>query len=73
MKGQYIAFTNISYVLMAENILKKEQIKCKLVPTPRVIDLSCGLSIMYRKEDEKLIDNKLKQNGIIIKGFFSIE
>lgn len=73
MKGHYIAFTSINYVLMAENLLKKEQIKYKLVPTPRVIDLSCGISIMYRKEDEKLIDEKLKQNGIIVKGFYSIE
>ncbi|MDK2794426.1 MAG: hypothetical protein PWP75_1055 [Caldanaerobacter sp.] len=73
MKGNYIAFPSVNYVMRAEDILKKKNLWYKVVPTPRSIDLSCGISIMYDKKDEEVIRKLLEQNGVLVKGFYSIE
>ncbi|QSZ27821.1 DUF3343 domain-containing protein [Aceticella autotrophica] len=73
MKGHFIAFKSTNYALMADTILKNKKIKFKTVPTPRVIDLSCGIAIMYEKEDEEKIKKILREYKIEIKGFYKIE
>ncbi|NNG66601.1 DUF3343 domain-containing protein [Caldanaerobacter subterraneus] len=73
MKGNYIAFPSVNYVIKAEGILKRENLWYKVVPTPRSIDLSCGISIMYDKKDEEVIRKLLEENGVLLKGFYSID
>ncbi|HHW57883.1 MAG TPA: DUF3343 domain-containing protein [Clostridia bacterium] len=73
MKGNYIAFPSINYVMVAETLLKKENIEYKIVPTPRSIDLSCGISIMYHKKDEEKISKLFSENNVVVKGFYTID
>jgi hypothetical protein len=56
-----------------EAVLKKERIKYTIVPTPRELSVSCGISIQYNKEDEDNIRNLVEKNSINIIGFYSLE
>lgn len=76
-KRYVIAFDSTHHAIKAEKILKAEDLNIRVIPTPREISASCGLSIKFNEEDlNKIIEVfsvKIKENIIIIKGIFSIE
>lgn len=72
MNGSIIAFNSVNYAILLEKILKEKNIKCRIIPTPRSIDINCGVSIMYDEYDENLIRKVIDENNIIIKDFFKI-
>lgn len=47
--GYIIAFESTHYAIMIEKKLKT-QFKVSMIPTPREITASCGLSIKFKKE-----------------------
>jgi ribosomal protein L7Ae-like RNA K-turn-binding protein len=69
----YILFPSYNYGMKLESALKKEKIKFTIVPTPRELSASCGISIEYKKEDEEKIKTIVEENAIKIAGFYSIE
>ncbi|SHH40290.1 DUF3343 domain-containing protein [Sporanaerobacter acetigenes] len=72
MGKNYILFHNYSHGLELESFLKKNGIKYTISPTPRKLSTSCGISIMYKKEDEEDIKRIIEENKINIKGFYRI-
>lgn len=64
-----ITFQSISFAIKFEKILKENNIEVKLIPVPRKISSSCGLSgkIDY-KEKNKIIEmcekNKIQYENI---------
>jgi hypothetical protein len=44
--GYYImAFDSTHHAIRTESLMKKERLEGEIIPTPRDIDVSCGLSI----------------------------
>lgn len=72
MERNYILFHNYSNGLELESFLKKNGIKYTISPTPRKLSTSCGISIIYKKEDEEAIKRIIEENKIDIKGFYRI-
>lgn len=72
MERNYILFYTYSHGLKLEAILKENNIKYTISPTPRKLSTSCGISIMYKKEDEEKIKDIVKNNEIEVKGFYTI-
>ncbi|MFL0247276.1 DUF3343 domain-containing protein [Candidatus Clostridium stratigraminis] len=69
----YILFPSYTYGLALEGLLRKEKIKYVIVPTPRELTVSCGVSIKYNKEDEEAIKKLVQDNAISIIGFYRLE
>lgn len=68
----YILFPNVTEGMKLEKLLKKEAIKYTIVPTPRELSKSCGISIMYEFRDESLIKQVVDKHGIRTDGFKSL-
>lgn len=68
----YILFQNYLNGLALEALLRKEKIKYIIVPTPRELSISCGISIQYEKEDEQRIESLIVENSIKTLGFHSL-
>ena len=56
--GYIIAFESTHYAIMIEKKLK-EKYKVSMIPTPREITASCGLSIKFKEDNYKDINNIL--------------
>lgn len=69
----YILFPSHTEGVKLENALKKEKIKHTIVPTPRELSASCGISIMYNKEDEEKIKNLVDSNNVKTSGFHCVK
>lgn len=69
----YILFPTYNYGMALEAELKKEKIRYTIVPTPRELSASCGISIQYDKTDEEKIKKIVDERHIKISGFHSIE
>lgn len=46
-----IVFKNTMDAIKAEEVLKKENIKIAIMPTPTYITQSCGISIKFEEKD----------------------
>lgn len=69
----YILFPSHTEGVKLEAILKKEKIKNTIVPTPRELSASCGISIMYNKEDEERIKGLVHSNNVKVLGFHCVK
>lgn len=69
----YILFPSYTHGLALEKLLREEKIKYVIVPTPRELTASCGVSIKYYKENEEAIKKLVQDNSISIIGFYSLE
>lgn len=61
-------FTSVSHALMAEKILKKAGIPCRLIPVPRHISSDCGVCLrfspVYRKQIVDALAGKVDVSDI---------
>lgn len=62
MKKYVLSFNSTHHAILAEGVFKSEAIEYKMIPIPRHVSLSCGLSIVFSKDDldkvNKLIEEK---------------
>lgn len=65
----YILFPSHTEGVKLESALKKDNIKHTIVPTPRELSASCGIAIMYNKEDEEKIKELVDNNNVKTLGF----
>lgn len=68
----YILFPSHTEGMKMDSLLRKNKIKHTIVPTPRELSKSCGICIMYNKEDEELIKNLIEENDIKNSGLHSL-
>ncbi|NLY77453.1 MAG: DUF3343 domain-containing protein [Tissierellia bacterium] len=73
MEKNYILFPNHSQGLKLEKLLKANNIKYVISPTPRKLSTCCGISIMYNKEDEDRIKNIINTYSIEVLGLYTLE
>jgi ribosomal protein L7Ae-like RNA K-turn-binding protein len=69
----YILFPSHTEGIKLESVLKKEKIKYTIVPTPRELSASCGIAIMYNKEDEERIRYLIDIHKVKTSGLHSVE
>ncbi len=73
MAKYYIAtFYNTQGAIKAESMLRKENIRITVMPTPSHINRSCGISLRFQQEEyERIIDiieeGKLEVKGVYVK------
>ena len=73
-KQNYILFEDVKNGQKLYSLIKENNIKATIAPTPRVLDVCCGISILYDNiEDKEKIEEIIKENEIVIKGFHEIE
>ncbi len=68
----YILFPSHTEGMKMEIILKKENVKYTIVPTPRELSVCCGISIMYNKEDEEKIKALIISHNVKTLGLHSV-
>jgi predicted secreted protein len=67
-----ILFDSTNYVMMAESILKDENVKMRVVPVPRDLSASCGVSIRIMAEDEPKVLEIFSKMGVTYKAIHNI-
>ena len=65
-----LVFQTTHRTLQAENILKREKVKIKIVLKPRSIATDCGLAIRFSREDQVNISRILKDNNLLLAGIY---
>ncbi|NLJ78518.1 MAG: DUF3343 domain-containing protein [Tissierellia bacterium] len=65
-----ITFKSTHHAMRGESIFKKDNLDFKMIPTPREITYSCGLSIRFALEDISKVSDILEKHGMDIEGIF---
>jgi len=66
LKNYYLlTFINTSKLLKAEKELKNSNIECLIVPTPRILSVSCSESIKIKEKDISKINYDCKIDHFI--------
>lgn len=74
MMSTYILFPSHAHGLSLEKRLKEHQIGYTIVPTPRQLSTSCGISIMIDPSCKESVEKILKENkNIETLGIHTIE
>jgi len=68
----YILFPSHTEGMKLETILKKNSIKYTIVPTPRQLSVSCGISMMYNEQDGDSILKLINENNVNVLGMKSL-
>lgn len=69
----YVLFPSHTEGMKLDSLLRKNGIKHTIVPTPRQLSVSCGISIMYNEADGGRIRMLIEENGVNILGMESLE
>ncbi len=68
-----IAFNSTQHAISTEQLLKGEGKEIMMIPTPREITSSCGLSLRFNGNDIDFVLNILTNNHISFYGIYSVE
>lgn len=68
-----IVFESTHYAIAAEKLFKDSGYKFDVIPTPREITHSCGLSIKFDLDNIQDINKEMEEAHIVIKGIYKIE
>jgi hypothetical protein len=68
----YVLFPSHTEGMKLDSLLRKNGIKHTIVPTPRQLSVSCGISIMYQAEDGERISRLIEENSVKILGMRSL-
>lgn len=67
-----ISFESTNYAMQAESVLKGEKLGHQVIPTPREITLSCGLSIRTDIENKNKVFDLIDEGKIRVKTVYRI-
>ncbi|SHK04560.1 DUF3343 domain-containing protein [Tepidibacter formicigenes] len=67
-----VTFNSTHYAIRSEKVLKELNLPITIIPTPREISSSCGLSIKFEEKLLEDIKNNLEKNDIEYYGIFKI-
>jgi hypothetical protein len=58
------SFETVSEAIYFKSFTEKENLVCKLIPTPRKIASSCSYSAVFESEDATALIQELKENDV---------
>ncbi len=67
-----IVFESTHFAIAAESRLKEKSFNIEIIPTPREITASCGLSIKFPSEQITTVQREMEEGKIGIKGIFEV-
>ena len=59
-----ILFHSTNYAIWAQNLLKENNITCKMIPVPRDLSSDCGYCVRTSHEDSNRAEELLKENDV---------
>ncbi|MGO5051526.1 DUF3343 domain-containing protein [Lachnospiraceae bacterium LCP25S3_G4] len=62
----YVLFHNHDNGMRLHRELKCAGVRAKIAPTPRSVSTCCGISLLIRKEDVKIVEECVKEHNIEI-------
>lgn len=65
-------FDNTHHALRFEKTLKENDIKLTIMPVPREVSASCGLSVKFNLEEFNRVRTLAEKNDILIKKYYEI-
>ncbi len=65
-----LVFQTTHRTLKAEDILKKEKIKIKIILKPRSITTDCGLAIRFGCDKKDTVTDIIKKNKLVLVGIY---
>ena len=68
-----ISFESTNYAMMADKCFDEMNFYKMVVPTPRAISNSCGISLKIKEEDIQKANELIIAKNIKIKGIYKIE
>jgi hypothetical protein len=60
-----ITFTSSHLAMSANKILRKQEYKCEVIPTPREISSECGFALLIQVENEETLNLYFKEKKIV--------
>jgi hypothetical protein len=72
MEELIISFESANFAMQTEAVLKNEHIALQIMPTPREITLSCGLSIKTSVDNLDKIKQLVNEKRIQIKELYKL-
>lgn len=67
-----VSFDSTHHAIKGEKLLKEHNLNIRMMPTPREIAASCGLSIRFEESELEKVQNVLKDSDLSIKGVYSM-
>ncbi len=59
-----ILFHSTNYAIWAQDLLKENNITCKMIPVPRDLSSDCGYCVHTSPEDSNRAEELLKENDV---------
>lgn len=63
-----ISFDSTHHAIKAEKLFKEANLNIKMMPTPREITASCGLSIRFEEVDLEQVQEIIKKEELAVRG-----
>lgn len=70
LKHGVVTFESTHHAIKGEKILKENEIEHRMIPTPRAITRSCGLSAKFDLKDMEEIKELFSQGEIALTGIY---
>lgn len=67
-----ISFDSTHHAIKAEKLFKEHNLNIKMMPTPREITASCGLSIRFEAGDLEEVGEIISKEELLVKGKYEI-
>lgn len=67
-----VVFESTHYAIAAEKLFKELDYAVEIIPTPREITSSCGLSIRFNEALLDSVKKALTEGNILIKGIYKL-
>ncbi|AFS79849.1 hypothetical protein DUF3343 [Gottschalkia acidurici 9a] len=68
-----ISFNSTHHAIKGEKLFKEHNLNIKMMPTPREITASCGLSIRFEEEDLQEVQSTIDNSDLSIKGIYEMK
>lgn len=69
----FISFDSTNHAMEAEDYLKKNHYSITILPTPREVSASCGLSIRFNSGGLSEIENAVSCGTLKVKGIYCLK
>ncbi len=68
-----ISFDSTHHAIKAEKLFKEHNLNIRMMPTPREITASCGLSIRFEVGDLEEVEDIINQEELAVKGKYKMK
>ncbi|KRQ85961.1 hypothetical protein ABG79_02265 [Caloramator mitchellensis] len=73
MSNILITFDSTNFAIQCESVIKSEKIQGTIMPTPREITKSCGISIKIKPDDLDKVIELIKNQKIRVKMLYKFD